>query len=84
MLCTCMMLGVVCEGDCALVVAMDDVLVADVVADFFEKAVEPDKLFEGVEESHVFRFCAREGDRCLLLRGVGDSAACQGKNKSRD
>jgi len=50
-----MMLGIVCEGDSALVVAVDEILVVDVVADFSEKAEEPDLLLEGVEDSHVFR-----------------------------
>jgi len=36
------MLGIVCEGDSALVVAVDEVLMVDVVADFSEKVEEPD------------------------------------------
>ena len=35
---TSMMLGIVCEGDSALVVAVDEILVVDLVADFSEKA----------------------------------------------
>ena len=68
MFCSCMVFGIVCEGDGALIVAVDGVLIADVVSDFFEEAVEPDELLESVEESHVFRFRAGEGDRALLLR----------------
>ena len=68
MLCTCMVFGIVGEGNGALIVAIDGVLIIDVVADFFEEAVEPDELLESVEESHVFRFRAREGDRALFLR----------------
>src|SRR5579859_2145317 len=66
-LCTCMVLRIVCEGDCALIVAVNDILIADVVSDFSEEAEEPDLLLECVEESHVFRFCAGESDRALLL-----------------
>src|SRR5579859_6663358 len=67
MLCTCMVFRMVCEGHSTLIVTVDGILVADVVADFFEEAVKPDLLLECVEESHVFRFCAGEGDRRLLL-----------------
>ena len=63
-----MMFGIVSKGDSALIVAVDGVLVIDVIADFFEEAAEPDEFLESVEESHVFRFCAGEGDRALLLR----------------
>src|SRR5579859_6791305 len=67
MLCMGMMLGIVCEGDGALIVAIDDVLITNVVAGFFEKAEEPDLLLECVKKCHVFRFGAGEGDCCLLL-----------------
>ena len=63
-----MVFGIVCEGDSALIVAVDDILVADVGDDFLEEAVEPDELLESMEESHVFRFRAGESDRALLLR----------------
>ena len=62
-----MVLWIVSKGDSALIVAVDGILVIDVVADFFEEAVEPDEFLESVEESHVFRFRAGEGDRALLL-----------------
>src|SRR5579859_97558 len=67
MLCTCRVFQIVCKGYSTLIVAVDSILVADVVADFFEEAVKPDLLLECVEESHVFRFCAGEGNRHLLL-----------------
>ena len=63
-----MMFRIVSKGDGALVIAIDDVLVVDIVADFLEEAMEPDELFEGVEKGHVFRFRTGEGDRALLLR----------------
>src|SRR5579859_491898 len=78
MLCTCMVFRIVCEGDSTLIVTVDGILVADVVADFFEEAVEPDEVLEGMKESHVFRFRAREGDRALLLRRVSDRSTCNG------
>ena len=62
MFCTCMVLEIVRKGDGALVVTVDDVLIVDVIADFFEKVEEPDLLLEGMEECHVFRFGAGEGD----------------------
>src|SRR5579859_2721688 len=68
MFCTSVVLRIVCEGDCALIVAVDDVLIADVVADFSEKAEEPDLLLECVKNGHVFRFRTGESDRALLLR----------------
>ena len=43
-----------CDG--ALIVTVDDVLIVDVVANFFEEAEEPDLLLESVENRHVFRF----------------------------
>src|SRR5271154_4514037 len=64
---TSMMLGIVCEGDSALVVAVDEILIIDVVADLSEKAEEPDLLLEGVEDSHVFRLGGGEGDCGLFL-----------------
>ena len=42
-----------------MVVGVDDVLIVDVVADFFEKTVNPDQLLKSVKESHVFRFGSR-------------------------
>ena len=42
MLRTSVMLVIVCEGDSALVVAVDEILMVDVVADFSEKAEETD------------------------------------------
>ena len=51
---------IVCKCDGALVVAVDDVLIADVVADFFEEAEEPDLLLERMKECHVFRFSRGE------------------------
>src|SRR5579859_8028299 len=39
MLCTCMMLWIVCEGDSTLIVAIYGVLIADIVADLFEEAL---------------------------------------------
>ena len=77
-----MVFGIVCKGDSALIVAIDEILIADIVADFFEEAVEPDELLESVEESHVFRFCAGEGDRALLLRQIGDRPPCDSCDKS--
>src|SRR5579859_7005709 len=53
-LCTCMMFQIVSKGDSALIVTVDDILVADVVAYFLEEAEEPDWLLECVEESHIF------------------------------
>src|SRR5579859_374655 len=79
---TSVVLRIVCEGDCALIVAINDVLIADAVTDFAEKAEEPDLLLECVEESHVFRFRSGEGDRALLLRRVGDRSSCHGGDKS--
>jgi len=38
----------VCEGDGALVVTIDGVLVAEIVADFAEESNEPDLFFESV------------------------------------
>ena len=73
---------IVCKCDGALVIAVDDVLVVDIVADFSEEAEEPDLLLESVEESHIFRFCVGEGDCWLFLRRIGDCTACKGANKS--
>src|SRR5579859_6704956 len=67
MLCTCMVFQIVCEGDSTLIVTIDDVLIADLISDFSEEAEEPDLLLECMEESHVFRFWAGEGDHRLLL-----------------
>ena len=58
------------------VVAVDNILIADVEADFFEKVEEPDLLLKGVKESHIFRLSAGESNCCLLLRRPGDCAAC--------
>src|SRR5579859_6212753 len=60
---TSVVLRIMCEGDCALIVAVNDVLIADVVTDFSEKAEEPDLLLECMEESHVFRFRSRSEER---------------------
>ena len=49
-------LGIVSEGNSALVVAINEVLVVDVVADFPEKVEELDLLLESVEKSHIFGF----------------------------
>jgi hypothetical protein len=38
----CVVFRIVCEGYSALIVAEDDVLVVDVLADLFEEAEEPD------------------------------------------
>src|SRR5579859_8060833 len=65
---TSVVLRIMCEGDCALIVAVNDILIADVVTNFSEKAVEPDLLLEGLKDSHVFRFHTGECDRALLLR----------------
>ena len=66
MLCTCMIFQIVSKGDSTLIVTLDDILVANVVANFLEEAMEPDDLLESME-SHVFQFRAGEGDRALLL-----------------
>ena len=58
---------IVCKCDGALVIAVDDVLVVDIVADFSEEAEEPDLLLESVEESHVFGFGGGESNCRLLL-----------------
>src|SRR5271169_1432992 len=62
MLGSCMMFWVVCECDGALAVSVNDILIADIIAEFLEKAVYPDQLFQSMEECHVLWFCAREGD----------------------
>ena len=59
-LCSCVVFRIMGKGNSALIVTVDDVLIVDVVADFVEEAVESDKLLEGMEESHVFRFHAGE------------------------
>src|SRR5579859_3345340 len=46
-LCSCKMFRIVSKGDSALIVAVDDILVANVVAYFLEEAMEPDELLEG-------------------------------------
>ena len=43
-----MMFRIVSKGDSALVVAVDDVLAVNIVADFVEEGEEPDLLLEGV------------------------------------
>ena len=62
MLGTSVVFRIVCECDGALIVGVDDVLIADVVADFFEKAEEPDLLLKGMWNCHVFRFGCGECD----------------------
>ena len=64
---TSIMFQIVSEGDSALVVTIDDVLIADVIADFVEKAEEPDVLLKCMEKNYVFGFHAGEGDCHLLL-----------------
>jgi len=46
---TSVMFRIMCKCDGALVVAVDDVLVADVVTDFFEEAQKPDLFLERVK-----------------------------------
>ena len=41
-LCTCMMLRIVCKGDGTLTVTVDEVLIVDIIADLLEEAVELD------------------------------------------
>ena len=55
-LCVSMVFWVVCECDRTLVVGVNDILIADVVADFSEKTEESYLLLESVKKSHVFRF----------------------------
>src|SRR5271170_3222223 len=62
MLCTSVVFRVVRQCDCTLVVAIDEILIADIVADFSEEAEEPDLLLEGMEDGHVLGFHAGEGD----------------------
>ena len=62
MFCTSVVLRVVRQRDGTLVVAIDDILIADIVANFSEEAVELDLLLERVEDGHVLRFRAGEGD----------------------
>ena len=58
----CIVLQIVSESNCTLIIAVNDVLIADVVADFVEEAVQPDEFLEGMKESPVFRFSAEERD----------------------
>src|SRR5271170_4864299 len=53
---------VVRQRDGTLVVAIDEILIADIVADFSKEAEEPDLLLEGMEDGHVLGFRAGEGD----------------------
>src|SRR5579862_7794103 len=55
-----MMLRVVGERNSALTIGVDAVLVANVVPNFFEKAMYPNLFLEGVKNSHILRFCGRE------------------------
>lgn len=60
-----MMLWIMCKSYSTLIVTINDILVADVVADLSEKAKELDLLLKSVKESYVFQFGAGEGD-CRL------------------
>src|SRR5271170_1530752 len=62
MFCTSVVFRVVRQPDGTLVVTIDDILIADIVADFSEEAVEPDLLLDGVEYGHILRFHTGEGD----------------------
>ena len=62
MLCTSMMLRIVCECYSALIVGVNDVLIADIVVDFSEKSKKPNLLLESMEKDHVFRFRDGEND----------------------
>ena len=62
MLCTSVMLRIVCECYSALIVGVNDVLIADIVVDFSEKSKESNLLLESVKKGHVFRFHGGEGD----------------------
>ena len=61
-LCMSMVFRIVCECNRTLIVDVDDVLIADVVADFSEKTEESYLLLESVKKSHVFQFRDGEGD----------------------
>ena len=49
-----MVFGIVCEGNGALIVAVNDILIVHIVADFLEESQDPDLLFESVYEGHIF------------------------------
>ena len=61
------MFWILCEGNGALAVSVDDVLIAGIIAELLEETVDPDLFFESVEDCHVLRFCTGEGDGALLL-----------------
>lgn len=60
-----MVLEVVGKRNGTLVVAVDDVLVADIVANFTEEPQEPDLFLEAMEERHIFRFGGGQSDGAL-------------------
>ena len=62
MVCMSMIFQIICECNNALIVDINDVLIADIVVDFFEKLKELNLLLENMKKGHVFRFRDKEGD----------------------
>ena len=46
----------------ALIVDINDILIADIVVDFSEKSKESNLLLESMKKNHVFRFHDEEDD----------------------
>ena len=65
MLCSCVVFGIVCENDRALVVAVDDIAVDCGIAEFGEESLDPDGFFCRLKERNVFRLGV--GCRCEFV-----------------
>lgn len=73
------MFRVVSKCDDTLAVGVDDVLVADIVAEFLEETVNPNLFLQIMGKCYVFRFRSREGNIILFLRAPRYGSSCNAK-----